>query len=227
VHEARRTVGDEQGGRAGVEARGPGGGGAHAERRPAPAGVRVRSQYRDPALTQQGQPRRLGLGAVAAGQRPLVDLQQAAPPDLSSQRFAVAVEDARTALGVGDDHAEAPRPQLAGGGRELVAEAVERRFDQQPAAARRARRDRLELELTQPAHELVAELARAVNLDLEAGARQGAAKLLHQLGQDRDVGHEVRPHVRGGEDGAGPVGRGDGGHLNAVVEVSRAVVDSG
>jgi hypothetical protein len=42
----------------------------------------------------------MGLGAVAAGQRPRVDLQQAAPLDLRSEGLAVTLDEARGALGV-------------------------------------------------------------------------------------------------------------------------------
>ena len=136
-------------------------------------------------VVHQAEGRRLGVRAVAAGQRLGVDLGERALAKLAPQPGRAVEDGVGAALGMGDHHAEAAVAQLGGRQVEVLADALEGRLDQQPAAVRRALGDRLQLELGEAPDHVVAELAAAAHADRDALGVDRGLKLLHALAERR------------------------------------------
>ena len=142
----------------------------------------VGGDRRDEAVGEQVPGGGLDLVAVGADERHRVELGERAGGQLAAQAGAVVEQRVGAALGVGDQHAEAAGAQLAGGGMEVVADALEGRLDQQPAGAGRAVGDRLQLVLAEPADHVVSELAAAVQLERDPLGGEACAQLGHEPG---------------------------------------------
>ncbi len=96
---------------------------------------------------------------------------------------------------------------------------------QRPAG--RALGDRLQLGLGEHSHQVVPELASAVEIERDALLRQCGAQLRHPPGQLQRVGHEVPAHVGGDHHRAGARGHRGPGELEALAHVARPVVHAG
>ena len=198
---------------------------AQPESRHPPAAVGVGCDHRRAPLGEQPARERLGLAAVAAGERPRVQLQHAPRGELVRERRLAFGDVAGGALRMGDDDRESAVSKLVGRRDEVGDEAVERALDEQPARAGRSERDRLELSLPKSCHHRVPELGPELELDVDACLAQALAELSQPLGELGDVARVLLAHVRRGDDRAGALGGRGGRQVDALVHRRGAVVD--
>ena len=190
--------------------------------------MRVGGDDVDVARAHERQPARpLGL-AVRAGQRRRVDLQPRARRALGGDRLR-PLHQRRAALGMADERPEALRPDPGRRGQELVdARGEERRLDQHPARVARPLRDHVERPRVEGRHVVVRQLGARPHRERHAGGVERVLDLAHARGNlaEDALRHQVA-HVRRDRHEPRPVGHGEPGEADRVVEVGRAVVDLG
>jgi len=128
---------------------------------------------------------------VRARDRLGVHLGERALAQLMTQAEGVVERGVGAALGMGHENAEAPVAQLAGGGVEGLGDRVEGRLDQQPAGARGALGQGVELGLGETPHHVVSQLASLVQLDSDALRAGRGPQLGNPLAKIGDLGDHV------------------------------------
>ena len=145
---------------------------------------------------------------MLARDRLRVHLRERSLRDLAPQPAAREQRRVGAALGVGDHDAEAPVAKLIRRRVEVVAHALERRLEQEPASGGRSLCNRFQLALGEPADHVVPELGSRQKRDGDAGGGCRRPQLVDSLGEVGHVGDEVRPDMRSCDDGRGGVVRG-------------------
>jgi hypothetical protein len=169
------------------------------------------------SIADQPLPGDLRLATVATEQRGDVDLQQRAVLDHRPQPPEPLLEQARGALGMGDQHAEPVPAHVSPGGEERRVDAVERHLEQHPARARRALGDHGKLFAAEVGCVVGKDLAARVQPQVDA---RGVDRRLERACALRDRRHGDR------EVGVADVGR-DGRLVDAVAREPRGVRQRG